>query len=105
MGYEAYAQQYSAQFSYSDNARAKIFRREQSSVQNLTAMQRFIRFNKWQTDPFSEGYAGFSISARYDLQLQNYPNVPVDWFRKYFPDQLAHTNRLTSRRGGIAWRN
>jgi len=54
-------------FSYRENPRARIFAREQSSVQNICDMKRVMRFNQYQTDPLSEGCPGNAIAARHDL--------------------------------------
>ena len=55
-------------YSIQGASRGKIFRRDGDSINSLAALQQFMRYNKWQTDPFSEGDASESISARYDLQ-------------------------------------
>ena len=36
-----------------------------------------MRYNDWQNDPLSEGNAGFTICARFDLNINNhtYPDV------------------------------
>ena len=52
---------------YDNCARTKIFRREQSSATNLEDFMKLMRFNKYKTDPYSEGNPSNSISARSDL--------------------------------------
>lgn len=52
---------------YDNCARTKIFRREQSSADNLEGFMRLMRYNKYKTDPFSEGNPSNSISSRSDL--------------------------------------
>ena len=54
-------------FDYDNCARTKIFRREQSSADNLEGFMSLMRYNKYKTDPFSEGNPSNSISARTDL--------------------------------------
>lgn len=48
--------------------RQVIFDRELPRTQDLTSMQRIMRFNSWKTDPESRYNSGNSISARGDLQ-------------------------------------
>ena len=52
---------------YDNCARTKIFRREQSSAINLDNFMKLMRFNKYKTDPYSEGNPSNTISARSDL--------------------------------------
>jgi len=52
---------------YQQAPRAKIFRRDQSSVGDLTSMQHMMRYNQFQTDPYAEGDAWGAIAARGDL--------------------------------------
>ena len=47
--------------------RAKIFRRESGSVEDVEGLKRVLRFNEYQTDPFSEGDPMNSICSRGDL--------------------------------------
>ena len=56
--------------------RAKIFRRDAAKIESRHALRRFMRYNEWQTDPFSvAGYGGpdegpsaeNAIAARGDL--------------------------------------
>ena len=63
-------------YSYDLNPRAKIFRRDAAAIESRAALRRFMRYNEWQTDPFSErGYGGpqegasaeNAIAARDDL--------------------------------------
>jgi len=66
-GYPAMFKKYGNEYSYSDCARAKIFRRDQSTVTDLQSMKHIMRFNEYQTDPLSLRDACRSISARCDL--------------------------------------
>ena len=53
---------------YDNCARTKIFRREESYADNLESFMKLMRYNKYKTDPFSEGNPSNSISARSDLR-------------------------------------
>ena len=53
---------------YDNCARTKIFRREQSTVDNLEGFKTLMRYNKYKTDPYSENNPSNSISARSDLR-------------------------------------
>ncbi len=55
------------EYSYSLCSRAKIFRRDNHKVQNLTAMQSIIRYNDYLNDPYSQGDPTMQIAARADL--------------------------------------
>jgi hypothetical protein len=68
--------------SYGLNPRAKIFRREQGNVLNMDQMKRMMQWNKYETDPFSEGNAGSAIAARFDLVTSV---QPIHWL-----DRGAH---------------
>ena len=52
---------------YDNCARTKIFRREQSSADNLEGFMKLLRLNKYKSDPYSEGNPAYAISARADL--------------------------------------
>lgn len=49
--------------------RAKIFRRDQSSVKDMVTMKRLMRFNNFKHDPYSEFDACNSICCRGDLKF------------------------------------
>jgi len=66
-GYPAFYQKYGDAFSWSECARAKIFRRDQSNVQDLESMKAMMRYNEYQTDPLALHDACRGISARCDL--------------------------------------
>ena len=57
-----------ASIDYDNCARTKIFRREQSSADNLEGFMRLMRYNKYLTDPYSDKNPSSSISARSDLR-------------------------------------
>ena len=56
---------------YDACARAKIFRREQSKVKDISSYKNLIRFNDYKNDEFSEGKPNLSIAARNDLNKDN----------------------------------
>ena len=64
-------------FSYSLCPRAKIFRRDQNTVVDVPSMQKMIRYNNWEHDPFSEGNPCNQISSRCDLVKGNPANPDV----------------------------
>lgn len=66
-GYPAVYNLYGNSYSYSECARAQIFRRDAPSVANMDDMKRIMRYNKFQTDPLSLRDACRGISARCDL--------------------------------------
>ena len=53
---------------YDNCARTKIFRRDQSSADSLEGFMKLMRYNKYKSDPYSEGNPSNSISARSDLR-------------------------------------
>jgi hypothetical protein len=55
-------------WSYENNPRAKIFRRNATSVNDLDAFKSLMRYNDWQVDPLSLGDAGNAPASRYDLK-------------------------------------
>ena len=52
---------------YDNCARTKIFRRDQSSADNLQSFMNLMRYNKFKSDPYSENNPSNSISAGSDL--------------------------------------
>ncbi|EGC39069.1 hypothetical protein DICPUDRAFT_148187 [Dictyostelium purpureum] len=80
LGYPYYVTQYGKLFTYENNPRANIFRAQQGSIETVKDMQNMIEYNEWKTDPFSEGYPGNAIAARYDLK--GGPDyIPSWWYR------------------------
>ncbi|XP_052420567.1 putative phospholipase B-like 2 isoform X2 [Carassius gibelio] len=71
-------QKYGSWFSFRDNPRAQIFRRNQSLVTDMESMVRLMRYNNFQEDPLSRcdgcdpaQNGENSISARSDLNPGN----------------------------------
>lgn len=71
-------QEYGSWFSYSQNPRAQIFRRNQTLVTDIESMVRLMRYNNYEEDPLSRCDAcdpvqngENSISARSDLNPAN----------------------------------
>ncbi|MCI4378040.1 hypothetical protein PGIGA_G00211250 [Pangasianodon gigas] len=69
---------YGSWFSFSDNPRAQIFRRNQSLVTDMESMVRLMRYNNFKNDPLSEcdgcnpaQNGENAISARSDLNPAN----------------------------------
>lgn len=77
-GYEAKVAKYGDYFSYNMTARARIFRREQSSVTDISSLFRLMRLNNFKTDPLSRceqcspvPNAYYAIASRGDLNDPN----------------------------------
>ncbi|KAK2850385.1 hypothetical protein Q7C36_009168 [Tachysurus vachellii] len=69
---------YGLWFSFSDNPRAKIFRRNQSLITDMESMMRLMRYNDFKNDPLSKCDGCIpaqngenAISARSDLNPSN----------------------------------
>ena len=54
--------------NYDISARAKIFRRDHHNTDSLEGFKKFIRYNNYLTDPFSEKNPSMAISSRADLK-------------------------------------
>lgn len=67
-GFEEAYLTYGDQYSYTNCSRSLIFARDESSCQTMDAMQKELRYNEYQTDPYSNGDPGNSISSRKDLR-------------------------------------
>jgi len=80
LGYTHYETLYGNIISYSMNPRAMIFRRDQDNVNSLEQMQLIMTYNQYQTDPYSQGYPGNAIAARFDIKSDATPPLPSDWF-------------------------
>jgi hypothetical protein len=59
------------EYSYQLAPRAKIFRREQGSVVNLSSMQSIMRYNDYEHDIYSEDNPCNTICCRNDLRKTN----------------------------------
>ncbi|EGC34261.1 hypothetical protein DICPUDRAFT_153576 [Dictyostelium purpureum] len=77
LGYGKYQELYGIIFTYELNPRAKIFRRDAQKVYSLNDMQGIMTMNNYKTDPYSGGYPGNAIAARYDLG--GGPSEPFGW--------------------------
>jgi hypothetical protein len=55
-------------WSFNDSSRMHITQRDMPDVNDYEAFQHFMRYNKWQTDPFSHDDPAQSILSRYDLR-------------------------------------
>ena len=52
---------------YNNNIRAKIFRREEYKINNISEMKKIMRYNNYLNDNFSNFDPSKSISSRADL--------------------------------------
>ncbi|KAM9965295.1 hypothetical protein ACTFIW_005107 [Dictyostelium discoideum] len=77
MGYSYYEKLYGDIISYDLNPRSKMFRRDVPSVMSLDGMQQIMTQNNYKSDPFSGGFPGNAIAARYDLGSG--PAEPLSW--------------------------
>ena len=77
-----YHEQYGPLWGYYDYCRWEIFKRNQSDVVDIDSMKRLIRYNNWESDPFSvvpwcdkcdpKNGPSLSVAARYDLISPDY---------------------------------
>jgi len=67
-GYPHYVIKHGWDQSYQLAPRAKIFRRDQSTVVDLDSFKALLRYNNFKNDPYSEGDPGKSICSRFDLE-------------------------------------
>ena len=81
---------YGPYFSYENTARAKIFRRDQSSIKDMKTLYALMRYNDFKRDPLSQCKvynqtcippysADLSIAARNDLNEPNGKYPINDW--------------------------
>ena len=68
-GYGEMYEKYGDEYSYQSNPRANILRQRQSDVVDLKSLFWLIRYNDYQSDPYSLGDACNSVAARCDLNL------------------------------------
>ena len=52
---------------YDVNGRSKIFRRDHRNADNIEGFKKFMRYNKYKSDPYSEGSPSLTIASRDDL--------------------------------------
>jgi hypothetical protein len=65
--YEAYGDKY----SYTNCSRHKMFVRDQGGIHTLDDFKAEMRYNEWQTDPYSENDPYNSICSRKDLRNED----------------------------------
>ena len=82
-GYAPLFAKYGNQYSWSECARAQIYRRDQSKVQDLDSLKAIQRYNEWQRDPLSLGDACRGISARCDLNNPMFSNSTLNGFAAF----------------------
>jgi hypothetical protein len=73
-GFQYYSTKYGPFFSYENNPRAEIFRRDSNKVLTIEDMQRALRYNDYSVDPLSQGTPAYAISSRFDLVTGNVSN-------------------------------
>lgn len=66
-GQDAMVAKNGVDFSYQLTPRAEVFRRDQANVKDVLSLQRFIRYNQYQTDPLAKGNPCNQIACRGDL--------------------------------------
>ena len=59
------------EFSYDLAPRARIFRRDANKANNLTSVQKLMRYNNYLKDSIEEGRPGWAIMSRLDLNSSN----------------------------------
>lgn len=70
-GYPKMWQDYGELFSYDLCPRAKIFRRDQSSVTDLASLKYIMRYNNYKKDPYTNKDPCKTICCRNDLKAMN----------------------------------
>ncbi|KAL0992957.1 hypothetical protein UPYG_G00101460 [Umbra pygmaea] len=70
-GYRTMWEEYGEDFSYDLCPRAKIFRRDQAEVKDITSLKHIMRYNDYKNDPYSKGDPCKSICCRNDLREKN----------------------------------
>ncbi|XP_027897089.1 phospholipase B-like 1 [Xiphophorus couchianus] len=67
-GYAAMWGRYGEDFSYDLCPRAKILRRDQAKVSDLSSLKYIMRYNNYKRDPYSKGHPCKTICCRNDLR-------------------------------------
>ncbi|KAM9425887.1 phospholipase B-like 1 [Pholidichthys leucotaenia] len=67
-GYNVMWKRYGEDFSYDLCPRAKILRRDQAKVSDLSSLKRIMRYNNYKRDPYSKGHPCKTICCRNDLR-------------------------------------
>jgi len=65
------AEMHGTSWSYDLAPRARIFRRDANDANNLTTIAQLMRYNDYLHDPLSDGYPGWAIMSRFDLNTSN----------------------------------
>uniref|UniRef100_A0A3Q2R3Z7 Phospholipase B-like n=1 Tax=Fundulus heteroclitus TaxID=8078 RepID=A0A3Q2R3Z7_FUNHE len=69
-GYGAMWRRYGEDFSYDLCPRAKILRRDQAKVSDLSFLKHLMRYNNYRRDPYSKGHPCKTICCRNDLRTR-----------------------------------
>ncbi|XP_041829845.1 phospholipase B-like 1 isoform X2 [Melanotaenia boesemani] len=67
-GYNVMWKRYGEDFSYDLCPRAKILRRDQAKVSDLSSLKHMMRYNNYKRDPYSKGHPCKTICCRNDLR-------------------------------------
>ncbi|XP_030630963.1 phospholipase B-like 1 [Chanos chanos] len=67
-GYDVMMEKHGEAFSYDLCPRAKIFRRDQAKVVDLTSLKKIMRYNNYRKDPYAKGHPCKTICCRNDLR-------------------------------------
>ncbi|XP_022070200.1 phospholipase B-like 1 [Acanthochromis polyacanthus] len=67
-GYSVMWKRYGEDFSYDLCPRAKILRRDQAKVSDLSSLKLLMRYNNYKRDPYSKGHPCKTICCRNDLR-------------------------------------
>jgi len=70
-GYPEVVSTHGTSYSYDLAPRARIFRRDGNNANNLTAIEALMRYNDYLNDPLSDGYPGWAIMSRFDLNASD----------------------------------
>lgn len=77
-GYPDMVAKHGTDLSYQLAPRAKIFRRDEGKVKDLSTMKNIMRYNDYQEDPYSEGNSCNAICCRGDLTSKPSPSGCYD---------------------------